>query len=85
MSRLRAFLDGMSRTFAITGAPIRSRPATLSEVGVPDAPRRCPNCRHKIGGRFSAVYTGTPAAKTLVGWMCLNCRTEFNLSSHTRP
>jgi hypothetical protein len=82
MRKLRAFVDGMSRTFGITGAPIRSRPATLAEVGVPDVPRRCPHCRHTIDGHFMALYTGTPADKTLVGWQCLHCFTEFNL---TRP
>jgi hypothetical protein len=58
---------------------IKSRPAGLADIGVPNAPRRCPRCRRKVGGRFIALYTGTPADKTLVGWRCTQCGTEFEL------
>lgn len=52
---------------------IKSRAATLAEIGVPDGPKRCPGCRRKTTGNYIAVYDGTPAGKTLIGWQCRSC------------
>lgn len=54
---------------------IKGRGARLDEV-VPDAPTHCPSCQHRVGTAFSAIYTGTPEDKTLVGWMCRRCGVE---------
>lgn len=52
---------------------IKSRGCTLTEVGVQHAPKRCPGCSRRVGTRFVALYTGTPADKTLIGWRCVRC------------
>ena len=57
---------------------VKSRGARLAEV-VPGATARCPMCHKRVGVAFSAIYTGTPEDKTLVGWRCRRCQTSHYL------
>ena len=36
-------------------------------------------CHKRVGVAFSAIYTGTPEDKTLVGWRCRRCQTSHYL------
>lgn len=54
---------------------IRSRAAKLAEV-VPNAPKRCPACKRRVGTHFVAFYTGhpeVPETVRLVAWKCTRC------------
>lgn len=53
---------------------VKSRAAKLLEI-VPGAVDKCVTCNRKVGARFYALYTGTPADKQLVGWVCSRCGT----------
>lgn len=56
---------------------VKSRPATLREI-VPGAPYRCPNCRRRIGRRFTVFYFGNPERPETVkqaAWRCSRCWT----------
>ncbi len=65
---------------ALAAQEVRGRAARLSEV-VPGAPLNCPACRRRVDTAFSAIYTGTPEDKKLVGWQCRHCNVEHFLSA----
>ncbi len=59
---------------------VKSRAARFDEVFLGE-PKRCPSCRRLVGTAWSAIYTGTPADKKLVGWLCRRCNVEHFLSA----